>query len=348
MGACHYYDGSRILSLLDLNGQKPEIYFVTSNRSAGKTTFFAKMLFKNFLKSRKQFLLLYRFTYELSDVPDKFFSGIQQMFFSAYEMTARKHCRGYIIELLVNEETCGYAVALNAADTVRKYSHLFSQVDAMFMDEFQSESGQYCKDEVSKFISVHTSVARGGGKQSRFVPVYLCSNSVSLLNPYFNALGISDRLKEDTKFLRGNGWVLEQNFNEYAAKALSESTFINAFSKCKYFQYSVQNIYLNDTKSFISLPPKTRSKYLATFTTENGNFALRSFPYEGLVYCSTHVDLSNPNKLVGCADSHQENYLLINSTSPFISQLRGLFEKGCFRFQNQRCKAECLKLLAYR
>ena len=33
-----FYDGTKLLSMTDLNGDKPEIYICTSNRSAGKTT----------------------------------------------------------------------------------------------------------------------------------------------------------------------------------------------------------------------------------------------------------------------------------------------------------------------
>ena len=35
-----YYDGTKLLSMQDMNGNKPEIYISTSNRSAGKTTYF--------------------------------------------------------------------------------------------------------------------------------------------------------------------------------------------------------------------------------------------------------------------------------------------------------------------
>ena len=35
-----YYDGTKLLSLNDIDGNRPEIYICTSNRSAGKTTWF--------------------------------------------------------------------------------------------------------------------------------------------------------------------------------------------------------------------------------------------------------------------------------------------------------------------
>ena len=38
-----YYDGTKLLSMLDLNGNKPEIYMCTTNRTGGKTTYFARL-----------------------------------------------------------------------------------------------------------------------------------------------------------------------------------------------------------------------------------------------------------------------------------------------------------------
>ena len=73
------------------------------------------------------------------------------------------------------------------------------------MDEFQSETNHYCSMEVEKLISLHTTVARGNGEMARYVPVYLIGNPVSLLNPYYSAVGITNRIQENTKFIRGKG-----------------------------------------------------------------------------------------------------------------------------------------------
>ena len=35
-----FYDGTKLLNMKDLSGEKPEIYLCTGNRSAGKTTYF--------------------------------------------------------------------------------------------------------------------------------------------------------------------------------------------------------------------------------------------------------------------------------------------------------------------
>ena len=78
---------------------------------------------------------------------------------------------------------------------LNKQSYMrIEDVDVILFDEFQSESDNYCPNEVEKFISIHTSIARGQGKMTRYVPVFMISNPVSLINPYYSALHISHRL----------------------------------------------------------------------------------------------------------------------------------------------------------
>lgn len=62
-----YYDGTKILSMLDINGNKPELYLVTSNRSGGKTTYFGRLCVNRFREKGEKFALIYRYNYELDD-----------------------------------------------------------------------------------------------------------------------------------------------------------------------------------------------------------------------------------------------------------------------------------------
>lgn len=76
-----FYDGTKLLSLLDINGKKPEIYICTSNRSGGKTTYFGRLLVNRFLNKGQKFGLIYRYNYELDNVTDKFYKDINTLFF---------------------------------------------------------------------------------------------------------------------------------------------------------------------------------------------------------------------------------------------------------------------------
>lgn len=346
MNNTNYYDGTKLLSLSDKNGMKPEIYVSTSNRSAGKTTYFNRLAVNAFLKRGEKFGLIYRFKYELSDIAEKFFKDINVLFFPEHTMSAEKKAGGIYYDLFIDDVHCGYAFALNSADQIKKYSHLFSDVQRLLFDEFQSETNNYCPDEIRKFISLHMSVARGQNKQVRYVPVYMISNTVTLINPYYVEWGISSRIKSDTKYLKGDGFVLEQGFNESASKANKESAFNRAFASNRYLDYASQNVYLNDNTAFIEKPIGI-GKYLATIKYNNYTFAIREYAEQGIIYCDDKADMTFPFKLTVTADDHDINYVMLKRNDMFISSLRYYFDKGCFRFKDLKCKDAILKILAY-
>lgn len=341
-----YYDGTKLLSMLDLNGKKPEIYMCTTNRTGGKTTYFGRLCVNRFLDKGEKFGLIYRYNYELDDVADKFFKDLKGLFFPDKTMTAKKRAKGIFQELFINDKSCGYAIALNSSDSIKKYSHLFSDITRMIFDEFQSESNHYCTDEITKFLSVHTSIARGQGEQVRYVPVFMLANQVSIINPYYVAMGICNRLNSETKFLRGDGYVLEQGFIETASDSQKESGFNRAFKENNYVAYSSENVYLNDNYSFIE-KPTGKSRYICTLKYKGNDFGVKEFAESGFIYCDDKPDSTFPMKITVTTDDHSINYVMLKRNDFFLSNLRYLFERGCFRFKDMRCKEAILNALSY-
>lgn len=346
----NFYDGTKLLSMKDKNGETPEIYMCTTNRSAGKTTFFGRMLVNRFIKKGDKFCLVYRNIGELSSVADKFFKDIRSLFFNDYYMESKMREKGLFYELYLckgeKKSECGYAVALNSADKIKKCSHLLSDTTSMLFDEFQSETNSYISNEVTKFISLHTSIARGGGEQVRYVPVYMLSNSVTLLNPYYVAMGISARLNSNAKFLKGDGFVVEQGFNESASIAQKQSAFNRAFSGSDYVAYSSENIYLNDNYSFIE-KMSGNSKYICTLKYGRKMYAVREYSESGIIYCDDRPDKTHGLRIALSTDDMEINYIMIKNNAFFFNQLRWYFERGCFRFKNLECKEVILKTLSY-
>ena len=347
----NYYDGTKLLSLKDINGNTPEIYMCTTNRTGGKTTYFGRLCVNRFLKAKEKFCLVYRFNYELDDVANKFFKDIGSLFFKDYSMTSVRKSNGIYHELILHKHgdegvSCGYAITLNSADQIKKQSHLLSDTRRMLFDEFQSETNHYCGDEVTKFISVHNSIARGQGKQSRYLPVYMLANPVTILNPYYVELDIATRLTGETKFLRGDGFVLEQGYVDSAARAQRESAFNRAFSRNKYTAYASQGVYLNDNLAFIERP-EGLSRYVVTLKYKGNNYAVREYTDKGILFCDDKADMTNPNKLSVTTDDHNINYIMLKRNDMFLNNLRFYFDHGCFRFKDLRCKEVIMKTLCY-
>lgn len=352
-----FYDGTKLLSMQDLNGNKPEIYIVTSNRSAGKTTYYGRYFVKRYINFDEKFMLLYRFNYELDDISDKFFKDIGHLFFKGFSMSDKRMASGIYHELFLtwpdstddnpHTTSCGYAVSMNSADQLKKYSHLFSDVQRILFDEFQSENNHYCSNEIHKFQSIHTTIARGSGSQSRYVPVFMLSNTVSVINPYYVALGIANRLQKNTKYLKGNGYVLEQGFNESAADALKQSAFMNAFTSSEYADYAAAGKYLNDSNEFIDRLPES-GRYVCTIRYKEKEYSIKEYQHDGMLYVSDSYDDSYPFKIAVDLPDHKINYLLLSKNDALIINFKKLFDSGSVRFKNQLCKNAFIALISYK
>lgn len=347
MSKSKYYSGTQLLSMRDVNGNKPEIYLCTTNRTGGKTTFFNRMLVKQFIERKEKFILQYRYKYEIDDVPTNFFKDIRELFFPDYNMDCKKMAQGVYYELFLNGVACGYALSLSSSDSIKKISHVFTDACKILQDEFQSENGTYLPNEINRFKSIHNSIARGRGKQTRYLPVYMLSNPITILNPYYVALGITERLEKNTKFLRGVGWVLEQGFVESASNALKESAFMQAFGSDTYSEYVINAHYLYDDNAFIDTP-KGSNRYLCTIKFEGVDYAIRQFDELGLLYCDTSIDASYPIKFSSTSFDHNVNYILVNKFNYIIDMLRNVFEIGHFRFKNINCKNAVLSVIKYK
>lgn len=347
-----YYDGTKLLSMKDINGDTPEIFICTTNRTAGKTTYFNRLMINRFIKKQQKFCTLVRYQKNLAGYVPAFFDEIHRLFFPDYFMNMKQFDGGIYGILYLSKDPedigvpCGYVVAINAADDIKKYSHMLADSSCILFDEFQPMSAsKYCPDEILKFQSIHTSIARGAGKQYRYLPTYMLANNISLLNPYYVQLGISNTLTNRTKFMRGEGFVIEQGFNESAYQAQAQSAFNRAFRGAK-TEYGEQGIYLNDDLAFIE-KPNGRNRYVVTLRYKNKDYAVREYYEQGVVYCDDKPDMSHPLKISVTIDDHNINYVMLRQNPILIGNLRYLFERGCFRFKNLQCKEVILTTLSY-
>lgn len=343
----NYYDGTKLLSMKDLDNNTPEVFICTSNRTAGKTTFFNRLCLNKYLNKKiRKFALLYRFQGELDSTVDTFYKDIHSLFFPSYDLTAENRDKGHFQELFLNEEACGYSIPINCADAIKKKSHIFSDVDLILFDEFMSENNHYCPDEFTKFMSIHTSIARGQGQLVRYVPVIMVSNPVTLLNPYYINMDIPERLSASTKFLRGHGYVLEQGYSKFASEAQKSSGFNKAFSKSDYIDYGAEGVYLNDSRTFIE-KPSGKSKYCATLLFRNTEFAVRQFPNQGIMYCDKSVDPTFPLRITTTTEDFKPNYIMLKNNDFILNDFKYYFKLGCFRFKDMQSKEALIKSIAY-
>lgn len=343
-----YYDCNYLLTLKDRNGNLPDIYITDGNRTAGKTVSFKKRLVDTFLKSKtdvNQFYLIYRYKTDMQSLSESFFTDIKRLFYQGHEMTEKKLFDGAVVMLLLNGKPCGYCLPLSLSAKIKRMSSIFVTVAHGFFDEYQDENNTYLPNEIDKLMSIHTSIARGDGKQSRRVPLYMASNTVSMLNPYYQALGINKILKRDTKILRGDGWVYERTYNENAAQAFTGSAFNRAFASSKYFGHAAENVYLNDNDALIARPSGA-NEYMLSIRYNNLWYSVRK--YNTCIYVSEGADKTFPRRVCfNYTDVIDDRAVMVNSSNYIILTLRAYFHRGLMRFENLQCKNMMFDMLSF-
>lgn len=203
-----FYTGDGLLKKKDINGKKPRFYMSVGGRSTGKTTFWNGFLLKQFINNKEQFVLFYRYKYEIDNIAKRFFGAVDFQF-PDYEMTDKNTENLGFTYLFLNKKLCGYAIAINSADNIKKYSNIFKKVKWILFDEFIPETTPYCPKELKKFLSLYISIARGEGKALREdVTFIMLANLSTMDNLYFRKFKII-RTHENTRYQRCNGVVVE-------------------------------------------------------------------------------------------------------------------------------------------
>lgn len=339
-----YYSNEKIKNTLDIDGEKAGILIITSNRSAGKTTCWLKELLENFINNEEQFILLYRFSYELNSCSE-IFADVLSMYGYGKEVTTVAHAKGLFYELLLDGKTCGYSLSLNNTDSLKKYSPVFAKVTKVLMDEYQSETGKYLPNEIGKLQSLLMTVARGGGQQSKFVQLILLGNFITLMNPYFIKFGIHKRYRNDTKIMRGKGWVAEFAFNESASEAIINNPTFKAFYNDKYTMSATSKECLIDTNNFVS-KISGRNTYLGTIIYGDVKLGVREFYDKGLILINKKIDNTHYMKMIFNPSDHNQNTIMVEHSSTLFHMLKRAFVQGTMRFEDLECKNVIFDILS--
>lgn len=342
----NYYDGSTLLKKKTLSGDLPEIFISQTLRTYGKTTWFNHLVMDHWHESDKRvpFGLLFRYKYELEGVAMRFQESVRELYYPGLEMTQTPIMQGSIMELFANDELCGYAFCLSGFEAVKKCSNMLSSIREYIFDEFQNEDGKYIKNEVNKFISIHTSIARAPGKPVRYVPVYMLANKVSLFNPYYTAMGITGRFQKRTKYLRGDGYVMESLSNVDLSQRMQNSGFNKAFASEDYMRYITDVDFLNEGEADDILKLAGEKRYFCNLS-DGSKLCYGVYRSGPLTYISAK---GNPTSKQNIGLSKRAHFQLgsgvINRTE-FLRFLREQYNEGSLFFQNDKVKTNVINCL---
>lgn len=309
--------------------------FIIGMRGGGKTYGSLKYCIEQHLSWKKkgvnwQFLYVRRYKTELDKLSimrgGRIFKAVEKEF-PEHELKAESntlYCDGDII---------GYTQALNVASLLKSDPH--PDVMMIIFDEFiidNSGSYHYLKDEVTKFLDLYETIARG-----RNVQVFFLSNAVSITNPYFDFFHLN---KPNGDIQRFSNEILVQNFVSPALSASrKQSRFGSIIEGTEYAEYAFDNTWLMDNNDFIE-KKSARAEYFMSLRYKNNWLGIWIDRVQWLFYVSNDVDLQYPMKYSATTDDHKPNIMLMSAGKKlaWLKQLINAYQKGCVRYESLKLK----------
>lgn len=304
-------------------------------RGGGKTYGSLKYCISQFLKAKDkgnvwQFLYVRRYKTEL----EKLTIMRNGRLFKAVEIEFEGHLlKAESNVLYCDGDVMGYAQALNTASLLK--SDAFPNVNLIVFDEFiidNTGAYHYLKDEVTKFLDLYETVARG-----RDVPVFFLSNAVSITNPYFDFFHLNKPIGDIQRF--GKEILVENFISEELSNERKKSRFGSIINDTEYMDYAFDNKWLLDNEDFIERKNK-RCDYFLTIRYKDNWLGIWIDRLQWLFYISNDVDLQYPLKYSATTDDHKPNIMLFKAGKklPWLKQLMNAYENGCVRYESMKLK----------
>lgn len=327
-------------------GIYPETFMAMSNRGGGKTYPFTKALMFAAMYHKKKIGLLCRTKNQLGKYWNGVFGGVLDDVFEGW--TCReKMCSNLYSEVIMEKEeekfSVGYVLPLNAAYGLKNHSSALKDIDYLFMDEFQSPDG--VPDEMDKYDTMHVTIARGSDDGidygTRYLPTFLCSNSLSITNKYMAFFGLMSKIQANTKLYKGEGISLLRFKNDVVAGNQTRTAYYRSKIKTAQSASDIDNAWLNDNTACIG-KPEGRSSYMATVIDGNTKYGVHQYWESGMFYVGRNVDAKCPRVYV-LQPGGELNVAAIK-TGYIFQSLRDAYSRGLCMFSDQALKA-CMEKL---
>lgn len=309
--------------------------FIVGNRGSGKSYGTKEFCIKRFLKNKEQFVYVRRFKTELKKL-NTFFNDIHEAFDGVkFDVKGKT--------FWINDELAGYAIALSTAKVEK--SNAYPQVKTIMFDEFILDRGfhKYIPDEVTSFLELYETIAR----MREGVRVIFLANAISWTNPYFLYFNVQPPVKGKTIWCKNDLLVQLVADSEFIANK-KKTRFAKVIAGTEYANYSIDNIMLRDSNTFVTAAPKT-GKYLFTIKS-GGKFYGVWFAIDcSILFISEKFDPSCKLIYVTIMDDHTPNTMLLKSIakSENMKTLEKSFKRGLVYFDSIKTKNIIMETLKY-
>lgn len=331
-----YYDIAGLLS------QRCILNFIIGNRGGGKSYGAKKLVINRFMKNNKKFVWLRRYQSEI----DAIFADKEEGDFWGSVKNDKDLKRKYPDldysysgnNLMLNDRVAGNIVPLSTSMQLKSID--WDDVTTVIFDEFIIDKGRitYLKNEVFVFLELMETI----GRMRDDIVFILIGNGISVVNPYFTALGITPRIGQRyTKFK--NGICIEFYFNEEFIAIKEKTKLGKLIAGTAYGEYNMRNKFFRDSDSFIGPRPASANYKAYQFIFDGERYSL----WQDYKYQRYYIDrnfesnfgefrtyVSNPVDMV---DS-DKSMIMFKKNNALAKKLVMLIERGDLFFCDQAAK----------
>ncbi|MBR5795281.1 MAG: phage DNA encapsidation protein [Erysipelotrichaceae bacterium] len=328
-----YYNFDKLFSYNAL------LNFVITERGLGKTFGVKVAMLQKFIKNGDQFIYVRRYKTELDSALVTFWSDIQNNgYFDDLDLKVKKS--KMLTKFTCDDEVCGFAVPLSTANILK--STAFPKVKYIVFDEFLiDDSGvyKYLKNEVQLMLDLIETTFRLRDGQVIFL-----GNALSITNPYFAYFDLELPYNSEFKSFKDGQIIVNYARNEEYRKVKKASRFGRLIEGTSYGRYAIDNQMLKDNHNFIEKRPPD-SRFFGLVIINGMNVGIW-FSRNGHLYMSEKFEPNTINKFACDYDDHTEDTMFVNARENYyLNACLKYYKQGLLRFENQKVKNVCIKLL---
>lgn len=336
-----FFSSTRTYDMKTKTGKEPSCYIHTVNRTAGKTTHYLMMSLELYKRHGYQTMFLVRSVDETEGYSNTF-ADVLKIYYPETEIKEYVKLKRCAHALSIENEDFAYCVSIKKADTIKKFSPLFTKVGMVLMEEYQPIDGKFIRNEVSLVNSIIRSVARGGGEQVRNdCALVLLGNPITLMNPYLISFGINKLYRTDRTYIFTNSCVAEFSINKESSDKILESGFSDLFSGNAENDAGLDFMIRND--DYIEKTPG-KARYLCTFIMGGECYGVR-IAQNGIVHVGRKYDETCNTVFAFVENDRIMNARIIENRDFTFSFIRDAYKSGRLRVDSETTKMFMFEIL---
>lgn len=213
-------------------------------------------------------------------------------------------------------------------------------VEIIFFDEFLNEDNDYLNEEITKFLNVCDSIIRNRDN----VRVFLVSNTISMLNPYFYYFNIT---KLTGRFTKGDHNSIvelceDAGFLEYRMK----TKFGSSIQGTTYGEFALQGRFMLDDMTNVLPNPKGNYIYLYNIILNGHNISV--YNVNNLLYFAKCNDFTRRSYTPYVEDAKKCGARFCEKSFRYFEHINDYFMKDKVMFETLPIKNEIIYFIRWK